>query len=151
MDRYGRRDLGGLFEPAQPCRTHGLSRQHGGWSRTTRVIAQRVEQRAQISFVTVPALQRASKQRLADLNGAGGSYRPAGFVEADAAIVPGHAAIVDHPAGLTFQILDNVLISDIEHCAGWQNRAPMIHQFDVSAIVAAQLRQIVTEIKTSRE
>src|ERR1700733_14046073 len=98
MDRYGRRDLGGLFEPPQPRRTDGLPRQHGSWGRfAARVIAQRVEQRAQIGFVTPPALQRAPKQRLADLNGASGSYRPAGFMEADAAIIPGHAAIVDHP------------------------------------------------------
>ena len=68
------------------------------------------QQRLEIGFVAAPARQRAAVQRPADLNVAGGGDRPAGFVKAQAAIVPGQAAIVDQPPGLLFQVVDHVLV-----------------------------------------
>ena len=69
-------------------------------------------------------------------------------MEADAAILPGQAAIIDQPSSLTFQIVDYILVCDLEHGAVWQNGPPMSHQFHVTAAVASQLRQIVAEIQT---
>ena len=98
-----------------------------------------------------PALKRAAEQGLVNLESTGSFDPPTGFMEAEAAIVPGQTAIINQPASLTFQVVDHILIYNLKHRAGRKNGTPMSHQFDVSAIVAAQLRQIVAEIQTVRE
>ena len=58
------------------------------------------QQRLEVSFVSAPACDRTAVKRPANLNVAGGGDRPVRFVKAQAAIVPGQAAIVDQPPGL---------------------------------------------------
>ena len=115
-------------------------------SRSTAAALEFGQQRLEIRFVAAPPRHRTAVERLADLNVAGGRDRPAGFVKAQAAIVPGQAAIIDQPPGLLFQVVDHVLVRDVEHGAGRQNRSPVVHQLVVPAVIAAQLGQVVAEL-----
>jgi hypothetical protein len=58
-------------------------------------------------------------------------------MEADAAIVPGQAAIIEQPPGLTFEIVNHVLVRDVEYSAWRKNGLPVRHQFSVAAVIAA--------------
>ena len=109
-------------------------------------ISQLSEQRAQTGFESPPALNRSAEQGLAHLDGARGVNRPAGLVEAETAIVPPQTAVIDQTPGLPFEIVNDVFIDDLEHGIGREYRAPVIHQFGVAAIIAAQLAQVVAEM-----
>ena len=52
----------------------------------------KLEQWAQVGFMAAPTLERASIQRLTNLNGAGGFDGAAAFMEADATLIPRQAA-----------------------------------------------------------
>ncbi len=81
-------------------------------------ISQLIEQRAQTGFESPPALNRSAEQGLAHLHGARGVNRPARLVEAETAIVPPQAAVIDQTPGLPFEIVNHVFIDDVEHGIG---------------------------------
>ena len=44
-----------------------------------------------------------------------------------------------------FEIVDHVLVGNVEHRAGRQDRSPVSHQLVVAAVIAAQFGQVVAE------
>src|ERR1035437_2903917 len=110
-----------------------------------------MQQRSYIGFVLAPTLKRAAEQGFADLDSTGGFDRSAGSIEADAAIIPRQAAIIDQPPGLAFKIIEHLLVRDIEYGAWRKHGSPVSHQFAVTAVKAAQVRQIVAKIQTGYE
>ncbi len=54
-------------------------------------------------------------------------------------------------AGLAFQIVDHVLVSNVEHCALGNNGFPVGHEFGVTAVVAAQFRKVIAVMVTGCE
>ena len=72
-------------------------------------------------------------------------------MKVEAAIVPCKAAIIDHSAGLTFEVIHHVFVCNIEHGAGRKNGSPVRHQFSIAAVITPQLREVVAEMKTAGE
>ena len=62
------------------------------------------QQRLKVRLVAAPARDGVMVQRPPDLNVAGRSDQPVGFVEAQAAIIPGQTATIDQPSGLLLQL-----------------------------------------------
>jgi len=51
-------------------------------------------------------------------NGAGGPDGPFALVEAETAIIPGQAALIDHPPHLTLPAMHHILVRHIEDGSG---------------------------------
>ena len=72
-------------------------------------------------------------------------------MEAEAAVVPGQTAIIDQPPGLTFEVVDHLLVRDVEHTSRRKNGSPVSHHFRIPAVVTPQLRQIIAELVAHTE
>jgi hypothetical protein len=72
-------------------------------------------------------------------------------MEAQASIVPGEPAIIDQPPGLSFEVIDNMLVRDVEAGLGREYRTPVSHQVPVAPVIAAQFAEIITEINAGTE
>src|ERR1700722_3963941 len=96
--------------------------------------------------VVAPTSVRGTVDRLPDLAGAGSANRPARLMKCDAGRVPVEPAMVDDPARPGLEIVDDVLVTDLEHAAARQRLAPMRHEPVVLAVVTAELGEIVSEL-----
>ena len=94
-------------------------------------------------LVAAPAANGAPVDRLADLGRARGPYRPVGFVERQAALVPRQATMLDDAARLFFEIGDHVFITHIEDAARRKHAVPMLHQPLIAFVIAAEFGEIV--------
>src|SRR5437899_1818360 len=70
---------------------------------------QRLEQRAEMAFVSPPAADRRRRDRFSHLQGAGGSHRPACLMKPQTAPVPLQTAVTDEPAADSLLFADQIL------------------------------------------
>ena len=68
-------------------------------------LAERALQRTEPLFVVAPLVHALGVQRLAHLLGTEGRYGAPVLVEAQALLLEGQAAVLDHPAQLAFRVL----------------------------------------------
>jgi hypothetical protein len=88
---------------------------------------ERGQQWLEMRFVSTPAPHRVGVERPADTHAAGRFDGPARFMKVEAAVVPRKTAIVEQSPGLPFKVFDYVLVANVEHGAGRQNRSPVGH------------------------
>src|SRR5438093_314518 len=101
------------------------------------------DQRLEVPFIQSPAPDRAAMNRFADLGDAGGPDRPLRLVEGQTARVPLQSAELHDPSRLSFKIIGNLFVPNLEHHAFGERGPPMSHQRIVSAIIASEFPEIV--------
>jgi len=94
-------------------------------------------------LVGAPAADSGFVNGLAHLRCTRRAHRAIGLVEGKAARVPRQTAISDNAARLSFQIADDVFITNIENTLRGQHPAPVRHQPLVTLVIAAELGEII--------
>ena len=102
-----------------------------------------VNQRRQVTLEISPAANRGTINLPAHLVDTRRAYNALTFMERQAALVPGKAAIVEDPAQIAFEILHQRFIAHLQQRPLGQHGAPVIHHCGIEPVVAAEFAEIV--------
>ena len=92
-----------------------------------------------------PLFHRSVVYWLANLLGTGCSHRPFRFIKAKTRLFERQTTIIEKLADLGFRVGDDCLVLHLQHTPG-QYLGPSDHQFDIVAIILADLAQVVGEV-----